>query len=69
MKWIRTRQQHNYRMVLEAKASKLSSQVTLCLKSGKMDQVLSVTLTFSEITDSAVVLLIGTLWADFFSSW
>lgn len=43
----------------------MSSQVTLCFKSGKMDQVLSI----SEITDSAVVILIGTLWADFCSSW
>lgn len=48
----------------------MSSQVTLCFKSGKMDQVLSVSLTISEISDSAgVTLITGTLWADFCSSW
>lgn len=48
----------------------MSSQVTLCFKSGKMDQVLSVSRTISEISDSAgVTLITGTLWADFCSSW
>lgn len=47
----------------------MSSQVTLCFESGKIDQVLYVTLPIVEITDSAVVILIGTLWADLCSSW
>lgn len=48
MKWIRTRQQHNYRMVLKSIKDDFSRYTSAVQKmKKKMDQVLHVTLTIS----------------------